>query len=131
MSHKPTFTLKSQLIHVKDRITTLKDSCAVYELGCNSCPKVYIGETGRNVQTRMEEHRKDITKKKDVSLVYQHHKETKHSFDFDNVKILHKSTNFRTRRILESYYTHAETNSINRAYDVNQTFTPIIDKFLN
>ena len=123
-------TLKQQLVHVKDRIGNLDETCAVYKINCESCPNAYIGETGRNVSMRMNEHKKDIEKKKDTSQIYQHIGATGHTFDFDGVKILHKNQNMTTRRILESYYTHADGNSINRAFDVNQAFVPIVNKFM-
>ena len=78
----------------------------------------------------MTEHERDTRTKKPNSLVYQHHAETGHSFKFDEVKIIHKCTNTFTRRVLESYHTHAEPNAINRAYDVNQAFIPLVNKYL-
>lgn len=41
----------------KDTIPPKEDPGIVYAVGCSDCPKVYIGETGRTVKKRIEEHR--------------------------------------------------------------------------
>ena len=130
LSHKPTMTIKSQIIQLKDQIPTMLQTCIVYKLPCDTCTKNYIGETGRNLHVRMTEHQRDIRNQKPNSQVYQHHAETGHSFKFEDVEIIHKCQNTFTRRVLESYHTHIEPNSINRAYDVNQAFIPLVDKYL-
>ena len=33
-----------------------------YQVNCDMCDKVYVGETGRNLEKRIEEHRKDLEK---------------------------------------------------------------------
>ena len=42
---------------VKDKEEEGKKAGAVYEITCNTCNKSYIGETGRNAETRANEHR--------------------------------------------------------------------------
>jgi hypothetical protein len=44
----------------------------VYQLKCQSCPKVYIGQTGRNFKTRFKEHVLDI-KNKRSKTGFSHH----------------------------------------------------------
>ena len=36
---------------------TLRELGVVYEIPCQDCEKVYIGETGRSLQKRMTEHK--------------------------------------------------------------------------
>lgn len=59
--------MKNKLSHLKDKIPTLKKSNVVYQISCLDCNKTYIGETSRNLETRINEHRRDTVKKKPAS----------------------------------------------------------------
>ena len=52
--------------------TKNKDQIGVYKFPCNSCPSVYIGETGRDLPVRLAEHMRDIRNNKDTSGPYIH-----------------------------------------------------------
>lgn len=43
----------------KDKIPMLDQSGVVYEIPCHQCNAVYIGQTGRNLRTRISEHKVD------------------------------------------------------------------------
>ena len=59
---KPYNTLKHLLVHPKDKRDTAKTTDCVYQIPCQSCDKVYVGETGRLFETRLNEHKKDAEK---------------------------------------------------------------------
>lgn len=71
----------------KDR-TQRKYKSGVYKLTCGSCPKVYIGQTGRNFNKRHLEHKNSYVKNKTDSTYANHLLEEKHSFS-DDFDILH------------------------------------------
>jgi hypothetical protein len=48
------------------------DHCGVYKLKCESCPKVYIGQTGRSFNVRFKEHVSDIVHNRDKTGYSQH-----------------------------------------------------------
>ena len=48
------------LVHPKDKIEMEEHREVVYRIPCKNCEGVYIGETGRLLKTRMEEHIKDL-----------------------------------------------------------------------
>jgi len=54
---KPLKTLRSMLIHPKDREETEQITECIYKVSCVSCDKTYIGETGRKLGVRLQEHR--------------------------------------------------------------------------
>ena len=59
---KPQTTLRQVLVHPKDKVEKQKKAGVVYEIPCSQCEKVYIGETGRQLGTRITEHRKEAEK---------------------------------------------------------------------
>ena len=54
------------LVHPKNKVELEEQGELVYQIPCKNCGAEYIGETGRLLKTRLEEHRKDIdnTKKR-------------------------------------------------------------------
>ena len=51
------FTLPRLLTNVKDKDEPEDRPGAVYKIKCSGCQATYIGETGRNVTTRLNEHK--------------------------------------------------------------------------
>lgn len=51
--------LRSTFTNMKSRVEQ-KIVGAIYRLKCNDCPKTYIGETCRAVETRIKEHERDL-----------------------------------------------------------------------
>ena len=110
--------MRQILVHPKDKISDGKKCGAVYCVPCLSCPKKYIGETGRKLETRIEDHKKeteqvqarrktrsvtsqeDNTKRK--SAVCEHAREMNHVMNWDDVKILERESDKYTRWIKES-----------------------------
>ena len=59
---KPQTTLRQVSVHPKDKVEKQKKARVVYKIPCSQCEKVYIGETGRQLGTRITEHRKEAEK---------------------------------------------------------------------
>ena len=57
VAHKPTITLRQLLTNVKDKDEPNNRQGAVYKIKCSDCQASYIGETGRNLNTRLTEHK--------------------------------------------------------------------------
>ena len=99
---------------MKDKRTPLETNEAIYKIDCNNCDAVYIGETSKIVGDRIKEHQNCVRRKYENSLIYKHVEDFRHSFNFENTKILQQSKQLGTRRNLESFYSYANSNSINR-----------------
>ena len=56
---RPHCTLRHLLVHLKDKVKILRKANCVYRIPCKNCDKSYVGETGRCLGLRMEEHRKE------------------------------------------------------------------------
>lgn len=59
---KPHNTLRSALVHPKDKREDVNKTDALYSLPCMNCDREYIGETGRKFGTRLNEHRTEVEK---------------------------------------------------------------------
>ena len=77
-------------------------SCGVYKIPCSDCDKMYLGETGRDLNVRVKEHKRDVINAKPFSGVSDHSHKEGHTFDFDNSCIVYVCNNLSKRRIVES-----------------------------
>ena len=57
---KPTRTIGRYLPSPKDPITTDEITCVVYEVPCKDCDFVYVGQTKRDLNSRLKEHQRAI-----------------------------------------------------------------------
>ena len=68
----------------------------VYQVECKDCEKPYIGETGRKLKIRLDEHRKGGEGEHGkTSGLSQHIQQTNHTINFNDAKILHKEIDFK------------------------------------
>ena len=120
VAYRTTNTVKK---HLQPNICSNIDkhqNSGIYKLICNDCPKFYIGQTGRNFQTRYFEHIKDIKNIHPKSSFATHIQDTQHTYtNIDtNLHILHKmhkSTKLNTLEQYEIYkhYTLQPKNILN------------------
>ena len=59
---KPHCTIRSQLVHPKDKREPKNTSDAIYNIPCKNCKLSYVGETGRAFGTRLDKHKKEAEK---------------------------------------------------------------------
>ena len=79
--HRPINTIRSILVHPKDKTPDAQKCGLVYQVACPECPLTYIVETGRMLDTRMKDHlnyRNPLTAVGE-HCVHEHHKITKDS----------------------------------------------------
>ena len=91
--HKPYNTLRSILVHPKDRTPTEKKTGVVYDITCNVCGEHYTGETARTLEKRMGEHQKQTT-----SAIREHQSQANQKIDWEGVKILDKESEVNAQR---------------------------------
>ena len=130
VAHKPTTTLLDDILltNVKDRDEPNNRQGAVYKIKCSDCQASYIGETGRNLNTRLTEHKR-ATRNGDVNNhISDHHRLTNHRIDWDSAECLTYSTNYFQRLTLESWYTNlAEQTPINRCQQLPAPYKRLIN----
>jgi len=74
--HKPYNTIREKLVHPKDKPPKWKKCGVVYKITCQTCQQCYIGETGRPLGKRIEEHKKLTS-----SAIHEHMTNTGHLID--------------------------------------------------
>jgi hypothetical protein len=104
-------TLKKRLTHVKPK-GDKQEKDLVYRIPCE-CGAKYVGETGRPLEVRVNEHKRNWQKMKRekeeglevdtiISLLACHAIEQDHQVLWDDVKILAKEPNRKRRKIHEA-----------------------------
>jgi hypothetical protein len=126
--HKPVNTIRSFLVHPKDKTPDSKKCGSVYKVSCPKCTDTYIGETIRTLDTRIGEHRK--TKGQDITAVGEHTMNTKHTITVDNVKIIAREEHLWKRKIREAVEikTHAPTLNRDTGYDLPAIFDKLLSR---
>ena len=86
----------------------------VYSIPC-SCDKLYIGETGRSMETRFKEHSADLRhdRHKKSALAEQAHI-TGHHICLENAKVIAREGNLLKRKIREKIEINLNENCLNR-----------------
>ena len=88
----------------------------------------YIGETGRNLSTRLTESKR-ATKNGDVNNhIAEHHLKTKRPIDWDSATCITYSTDYYQRFTLESRFTNLEQTPLNRSQQLPAPYKRLIDE---
>jgi len=89
-------------------------------LSCH-CQASYIGETGRNLSTRLTQ-QKQATRNGDINNhIAEHHLKTKHQIDWDSATCITYSTDYYQHLTLESWFTNLEQTPLNRSQQLPAT----------
>ena len=94
---KPYHTIQSSLRSVKDPIFP-KDGKGVYLIPC-SCGTPYIGETGRSISQRIQEHDADPKHSRShSSALAEHAEKTNHHICIEDAKVIARIDHFHHRK---------------------------------
>lgn len=108
----------------KDTLDAYDKCDSVYKIECEKCDAAYIGQSSRQLKTRINEHKKDVKNKSDRSALVQHIRlNNSHNFNFENVKILDIEKNYSKRLISEMLHIHDNPTNINRILDTQNLKT--------
>ena len=87
-----------------------------YKLICKKCKVTYVGQTGRLLNTKVEEHKNNLGRKCNYHNVLSDHRKeyAAHDFDWINIEILLSDNNKGKREFMEMLYVKKEG-----AYSIN------------
>ncbi|XP_045474883.1 uncharacterized protein LOC123680811 [Harmonia axyridis] len=92
--------LRSMFSDGRDKLSDSEKS-GVYKLFCDECPAFYVGQTGRSLKVRVEEHKKSILQNKSTTGFSTHCISCNHFIDFNKTKILHEGEKSKRLDLLE------------------------------
>lgn len=121
LAHKTNNTTKPIFTQLKTQIPKEKKSNIVYEIPCQNCDSIYIGQTKQYLEKRIQEHK---SKKDAHTALNDHTKQTGHTFNFQDTKILQTETNYYKRLFAETVEIKKHNNAIN--YKTDTTYFPVI-----
>ena len=104
--HKTNNSISDILHNYKDK-TEKWNKNGVYKIYCKECEATYIGETGRKLSTRLQEHKKD----KIHSNVGRHIHYNGHHIDEERTKILHVCDKGLKLTLLEAFEIDQESKT--------------------
>ena len=113
---------------VKDKDKPEDRQGAVYKIKCCDCQASHLGENGRNLSTRLTEHKR-ATRNGDVNNhIAEHYLKTKYQIDWDSATCVTYSTDFYQRLTLESWFTNLEQTPLNRSQQLPAPYKRLIDE---
>nr|VZH97552.1 unnamed protein product [Spirometra erinaceieuropaei] len=102
VAHRPEATIRRHLMKPKNPLPRQETSGVVYRIWCSCGQSNYVGETGRQLRTRMAEHAAAVRRNDASSQVAAHSTGSGHTFKFDEAEILAGGDNRVSRELLES-----------------------------
>ena len=129
------FKLNNTIKLGKNRLSKLNNKNIVYKIQCQSCPKNYVGQSKRLLQTRCNEHEnnKNLNPKYHNAITKHLLDNENHKFNFDNVQILHKENKLSKRLFAEMCFIKKQgNNSLNKMTDIEKlsdSYSILMNKF--
>ena len=129
----PHTILRKLLVHPKDKRVLLSTTGCISEVPCANCNESYVGETGRRLEARLNEHRKETEKvekskrnftpqtrkrsesEQSKSAIADHAVQHNHVINWQDAKILAKECVSDVRHIKEAIWIRRRApNTMNR-----------------
>jgi len=124
-------TLHSLIKCGMDSLDLMSQHGVVYKITCHDCDASYIGQTKRQLRTRIKEHVSDINKKSgSPSVISEHRLRFNHDFEWDNIKIIDYELSYQKRIIAEMVHIKKQQNGLNKQSDTEllpTSYIPILD----
>ncbi|BHF80974.1 hypothetical protein SprV_0702410300 [Sparganum proliferum] len=127
IAHRPDSTIRHLVMRPKAPLPRGETKNVIYRVQCNSCEANYFGETGKQLQTRVNEHMRAVRRMDPLSLVAEHCADSGHTFAFQNAKILGRGNDRVARETIEAW--HTETTSINRCVALPEAYQALRTQF--
>ena len=100
----------------KDRVAEEKKNGVVYEVKCQDCAAMYIGETLRSLKKRLSEHRRHAKpgSRFDLSAVAEHAVVAGHSIAWDSTIVVCREQEWHPHKVKEALYINMKDPAMNK-----------------
>ena len=100
---RPHCTLRQTLVRVKNSRSPQQRPGVVYRIPCGTCPKVYIGQTGRTLEHRLKEHKRALTSGNVFqSAVAEHAMDESHAIKWEEAEVVDHHPHYQCRSLWTS-----------------------------
>jgi len=99
---KSQATLRRSLMLVKSKIPEERKREVVYKVPCKDCNSVYVGETKRNLKTRLSEHRYAVSRGDDKNGISVRANTLNHSIAWECASVEKVVNGYWKRRMSEA-----------------------------
>lgn len=116
VAFKTNSSIGNMFINTKDLVPPLHKS-GIYQINCLSCNSIYLGQSGRRLDTRFREHCHHINKYKGTDICNtqssfaNHILSTNHDFSISSVSLIHPCTKGTRMNLLELSEIHKALNN--------------------
>jgi hypothetical protein len=115
----------------KDITPTLNNNNVIYRINCKDCDASYVGQTKRQLNTRIKEHKANIKQHQSkLTVISQHILNSGHQMDWENVQILDHESNYSKRIISETIFIKLQKNGLNVVEDtesLDEMYFPLLE----
>ena len=108
-------TISARLVRNRDKV---RDNVGVYYIPCSNCDSRYIGETGRSLEIRLEEHKRACRLGLPNSMAARHSLELDHRINWTDSSIIYKNQDISKRRLVEGALIN-----LTKTFEGNKAFT--------
>ena len=126
VAFKASNTLRQKLVRLKDPLSTSELSDCVYRLQCADCEACYVGQTARQLDTRMKKHERcakgkptnaaSLNKLENDSAIAAHALLNDHQVEFERPNVMkHGFRSYKERLLTEALLIHNTPNAVNRS----------------
>ncbi|UYV85022.1 hypothetical protein LAZ67_X004300 [Cordylochernes scorpioides] len=118
-------TVRNTITKQKVEIGNTKD--VVYRIPCKSCNVSYIGETGRFLGTRLQEHKSSWKYAKERFAMVEHGLRSGHQPDWENTSTIYRGIqNSHHRKFLEAIASMKDPASVNRYEEIPEPYLSLL-----
>ena len=115
------------MLHTHKDTQPHNKKAGVYKIPCE-CGKVYIGETGRDMDTRLKEHKTSFRLSEwEKSAIVKHAQQHDHRIMWDDTQLITSINNWNTRRVREAIEIHRhDTVPQDPGLHINNIWIPLL-----
>ena len=112
---RPFVTIGKSFPSLKDPLDVNEITDIIYQGLCHDCPFVYIGQTKRDLKSRLSEHKRAIKyQRPEKFALFEHSIILDHIIDWNEATILSTEKDYTKRLFAESWLINKSSNVINR-----------------
>ena len=130
-SSNNSYTTTATIPYVRSTSETIARILRPYNIQVAHKPifsPTYIGDTGRNLTTRLTEYKR-ATKKGDLNNnIAKHHLKTNHAIDWESATCLTYSTVYYQLITLESWFTNLEQTALNHCQPLPTPYKRLLNR---